>query len=113
MKRTLAIGLCLAVLLVVAVVASGCGSSGSQDSGTAGTGADLTYNIQACRANQRNLQSACAMYFAEKGQWPRSLQDLVPGYMQAKDLQCPSGGSYTMRASGGQVVITCPNGHTL
>ncbi len=113
MKKTWAIGLCLAILLVFAFVASGCGSGSSHDSGTAGAVTDLTYNVQACRANQRNLQSACAMYFAEKGQWPRTLHDLVPGYMQAKDLQCPSGGSYTMRVSGGQVAVTCPHGHNL
>ncbi len=116
MRKTIVLGLCLVVLLTgVTLVAVGCGSesSSSQDSGTAGVNADLTYVVQTCRANQRNLQAACNIYFVDKMQWPRSLNDLVPTYLQAKDLQCPAGSGYTLRVSGDSVTIICPNGHTL
>ncbi len=118
MKKPKILCLCLAMLVaVVSLAAIGCGSnsstSGETAGGNAGTGADRSYVIAACRANMRTLDTAAQTYFASTGNWPRSLNDLVPGYVRAQSLQCPAGGNYGFRISNDQVIIVCPNGHTL
>lgn len=105
----------MAGLVALAAVGCGSGSSSSDENGTgsAGTGADQSYVITACQANLRTLETAAQTYFASTGNWPHSLNDLVPGYVRVQSLQCPAGGNYVFRVSNNQVVITCPNGHKL
>ena len=117
MKKPMVLCLCLAMLLAaVSLAAVGCGSSNSSASetagGNAGTGPDQSYVIAACQANLRTLDTAAQTYFASTGNWPRRLNDLVPGYVRAQSLQCPAGGNYGFRISNDRAVITCPNGHT-
>ena len=49
----------------------------------------------ACDATVRTLNGASTMFNAEKGDFPRSVDDLVPGYILEKP-SCPTTGEYSV-----------------
>lgn len=116
MKKTIVVSLCLVVLLTgVTLLAVGCGSSSgsSSTSNDAGSTTNLSAVTQSCRANQRAVMSACQVYYVDKETWPRTISQLAPTYLKATSLECPAGGSYSLRITNDQPVVTCPNGHKL
>lgn len=65
-----------------------------------------------CQANQRNMMSGIASYYAEKGTYPTSLNELVPTYMP-KMYNCPAGGKYTYDEYATHRVGCTIKGHTV
>ncbi len=65
MRKTVTVALLAVVLAtVIALAAAGCGS-GTGASGKKGGGEDPSYIVASCRANQRTLQGACQVHYAE------------------------------------------------
>ena len=92
-------------LLIIAVIAAGCGGSdGAASSGDSGTGGGPVGQAEAtsCAANRQAITSAARSYDAMEGKPPTSIQALVPGYLQSVP-SCPSGGRYTLQGSS----VTC------
>ncbi len=117
MRKPKVICLLMVILMAAALAAIGCesgsSSGGKTGGGNGGYGADQSYVIRACQANMRTLEMSAQAYFASTSQWPHSLNDLVPSYVRAQSLQCPAGGNYNFRITNDQLIIVCPNGHTL
>lgn len=55
--------------------------------------------VAACDANQRTIESAAGIFYADTGAWPAAVTDLWPAagtkYIDAA-ITCPSGGGYTI-----------------
>ena len=65
----------------------------------------------ACQANLRILEGAVAQYQLDNdGALPSTLDNLSDYIKDVDNLECPSGGDYTI---GTDDAVTCPNGHTL
>jgi prepilin-type N-terminal cleavage/methylation domain-containing protein len=66
---------------------------------------------RACQANLRILEGAVAQYQLENdGDLPGELGNLSDYIKDVDNLECPSGGTYTIDTDG---AVTCPKGHTL
>ncbi|MDY6794027.1 MAG: hypothetical protein SWK76_01905 [Actinomycetota bacterium] len=99
MKRLLVIVILMALL---AIMLAGCGGNGgSGESGTEATsestgGPVSTAESTACATNRRAIEATIQQYYAIEGEYPTSLQQLVPEYMQSIPT-CPAGGTYTLQ----------------
>lgn len=99
MKRLLVI---LILMALPAIMLAGCG--GNESSGDSGAeaasesteGPAGTAESAACATNRRTIETAVQQYYAVEGQYPTSLQQLVPEYMQSIPA-CPSGGTYSLQ----------------
>jgi hypothetical protein len=93
-------------LAVVTILASGCGGGGdaaSSGEAPASSGGPVGQaDVAACKANRSIIATASDHYYAMEGAYPRSVQDLVPGYLQSVPT-CPSGGSYVLQGN----TVTC------
>ena len=70
-----------------------------------------TAEERACQANLRILEGAVAQYQLDNdGALPSTLNNLSDYIKDVDNLECPSGGTYTIGTDG---AVTCPNGHTL
>jgi len=106
MRRWSILIVSLIVIAVVAVIAAGCGGSdGAATNGGSETGSGGPVGqaeASACAANRRMISSALQQYENIEGTAARSIQALVPGYLQSVP-SCPSGGTYTLQGSS----VTC------
>jgi len=97
MRRWLIFSVLLAFL---AVLVAGCGIGGGDTSGEGGEvsqeGPVGQAEATACAANRKVISTAAQSYFAIKGSYPSSIQQLAPEYLQSVPT-CPSGGSYTLQ----------------
>lgn len=57
----------------------------------------------ACQSNQRTLESADGLLFADTGAHATAAADLVPYLNNAATITCPSGGTYSFAAG----VVSC------
>lgn len=57
----------------------------------------------ACESNQRTIESAAGLYFAEEGAHTADIDDLAPYLDNLDALVCPTTGTYSL-ANG---VVTC------
>lgn len=105
-KKRVAIAMAVA-LLVLAILAAGCGGESETAGNTGVHPAENTPPGQAesaaCAANRRTISAAVQQYQAMEGRPPTSILQLVPGYLQSVPT-CPSGGTYTL--SGNRVACS-------
>ena len=108
-KRLAPLIILIALLLssLVTLAVAGCGkSSKTRETGNAevtpGGGAVESSKAAACAATRKLIESALQSYRFAQGEYPSSLLQLVPQFLQ-KIPTCPSGGTYDF--SGGSV--TC------
>jgi len=106
MKRLLVLSL---LLMMLVAVFAGCGgngdavdSSNGSGGGTSGGGPVGQAEATACAANRKTISAAARQYQAVEGDYPNSIQQMVPGYLKSMPV-CPSGGTYTLQGS----TVTC------
>jgi hypothetical protein len=93
MKRWLALSL---LLVLLAALAAGCTSeSDSTEPTQPREGVVGEADQAACAANRRAIEAAVQQYYALEGEYPTSIQQLVPEYLQSVP-SCPGGGTYTL-----------------
>jgi len=78
--------------------------------------------LSACRANMKSIEAAIMMEYSDRllAGSGDTLADVVSDYntdptaffANDQSPQEPAGGSYTVSESGGQLTITCSEGHT-
>ncbi|MEW6554479.1 MAG: hypothetical protein AB1384_09355 [Actinomycetota bacterium] len=102
MKRWPILVVSLTAVAVLALLAAGCGGSDNAatggDSGTGQGGPVGQAESAACAANRKMISSALQQYENLEGSPARSIQALVPGYLQSVP-SCPSGGTYTLQGN--------------
>jgi predicted small secreted protein len=95
MRRWLALSL-IVVLVVLAVVLAGCGSSPSGEGTQRPTEGPVgAADEAACAANRRTIASCVQQYYGLEGKYPTSIQQLVPKYLDSVPV-CPAGGTYSL-----------------
>jgi len=68
--------------------------------------------IAACQANQRTLQTAVGMCYADTNAYPADLGAALALYLDnAASIKCPSGGTYSLDAN--HKVQCSETGHTI
>lgn len=90
--------LCLASSMMLAL--SACAKEESSEGVSGGAGPVETAQASACSANRKTIKSALQAYRAANGEYPDSIELLVPQFLQRLP-SCPAGGTY--RLSGGSV----------
>ncbi len=89
------------VLLVALVLIAGCGGGSEtatpEDSATTGGPVGQSEST-ACAANRKLISSAIQQYYAMEGTYPKSIQQLVPKYLQSVPA-CPAGGTYNLNGT--------------
>ena len=65
-----------------------------------------------CAMNLDAIQTACRRQAVEKGEYPKTLADLVPAYFDSLPI-CPSGGAYLLGTPEGDPPTCSVPGHHL
>lgn len=106
---------CLSALFILLILLVGCGNQPETDPAinipadeVRGSAPDLTAGIdranqEVCRANMQTAASSIAMYFAQNGELPATLEEAT-----GVPMFCPDGGEYTFTAEDGSWRVECP-----